>query len=178
MVQCEAIGRTPVPGERGSATLSVPVPLGVAPKVGDAVANALLLRRIAIEIGAGAQEPLEQEGALDQIGAVVLAAERLCRPGVAVHEMGVETVIAGRRLKAIQRLRQASERVGASYPSALAGHDHGHHAKPGSARGDVVIRRVRQPPDAIAREAAHGLSPVPKVEESLTLNEVKQSLVG
>src|ERR1700722_18781750 len=120
MVQCEAIGRTPVPGERGSATLSVPIPLRLAPKVGDPVANALLLRCIAIEIGAGAQEALEQERALDQIGAVVLAAERLCRPSVAVHEMGIETVIAGRRLKAIQRLRQASERIGPCHPSALA----------------------------------------------------------
>ena len=92
--------------------------------------------------------------------------------------MGIEAVIAGRPLEAVERLRQASERVGSRHPSALAGHDHGHHAKSGSARGDVVIRGVRQPPDAIARQAAHGLGAVPKVEESLTLNEVKQALVG
>ena len=178
MVQREAVGRAPVPGEGGSSALSVPIPLGLAPEIGDAITNALLLRRIAIEIGARAQESLKQERALDQIGAIVLPAERLCRAGVAVHEMGVETVIAGRPLKAVQRLRQASEHVGPRHPSALAGHDHGHHAKAGSARRDDVVCRVRQPSRAIARKSAHRLGAVPKEEEGLALDEVKQLLVG
>src|ERR1700733_6442221 len=54
MVQREAIGRAPVPRERGSSALSVPIPLGFAPEIGYAITNALLLRRIAIKIGAGA----------------------------------------------------------------------------------------------------------------------------
>src|SRR4029077_5499378 len=54
MVQREAIGRAPVPCEGCSSTLSVPIPLGFAPEIGYAITNALLLRRIAIEIGAGA----------------------------------------------------------------------------------------------------------------------------
>src|SRR5580692_3174882 len=54
MVQREAIGRAPVPREGGSSALSVPIPLGFAPEIGYAITNALLLRRIAIEIGAGA----------------------------------------------------------------------------------------------------------------------------
>ncbi len=178
MVQREAVGRAPVPGERNSAALGVPIPLRLAPKIGDAVANSLLLRRIAIEIGARAQEPLEQERALDQIGAVVLAAERLCRAGVAVHEMGIETVIAGRPLEAVERLRQASERLGSRHPSALAGDDHGHHAKAGAARRDVMVGRIRQPSGAIARQPAHGLRAVPEKEEGLALDEVKQGLVG
>ena len=104
MVEGEAVSWAPVPGERNSAALGVPIPLRLAPKVANAVANSLLIRRIAIEIGAGAEEPLEQKGALDQIGAVVLAAERLRGAGVAVHEVGIETVIARRPLEAVQRL--------------------------------------------------------------------------
>src|SRR6202034_546065 len=89
MVEREAVGRAPVPCEGGSSALSVPIPLRFAPEIGDAITNAFLLRRIAIEIGACAQESLKQERALDQIGAIVLPAERLCRAGIAVHERGV-----------------------------------------------------------------------------------------
>src|ERR1700677_647774 len=43
MVQCEAVGRAPVPREGGSSALSVPIPLRFAPEIGDAVTNAFLL---------------------------------------------------------------------------------------------------------------------------------------
>src|SRR3984957_9345892 len=170
MVQCEAVGRAPVPREGGSSALSVPIPLRFAPEIGDAVTNAFLLRRIAIEIGARTQESLKQERALDQIGAIVLPAERLCRAGVAVHEMGVEAVIAGRPLEAVQRLRQASEHLGSRHPSALAGYDHRHHAKAGTPSRDDVICGICQPSRAIARKSARRLGAVPKEQEGLALD--------
>src|ERR1700722_1905873 len=43
MVQREAVGRAPVPGQRNSAALSVPIPFRLDPKISDAVANALFL---------------------------------------------------------------------------------------------------------------------------------------
>jgi len=178
MVQRESVGWAPVPGERDPATLGVPIPFRLGPQVGDAIANALFFRRITVEIGARAQEALKQECALDQIGAVILAAERFCRPRVAVHEMGVETVIAGRPLEAVQRLRQTSVRLSPRHPSALASHNQGHHAKARAARGHDIVGRIGQPSRAIACKPARWLCAVPKEEEGLALDEVKQALVG
>ena len=93
------------------------------------------VRRVAVEIGARAQEPLEQEGALHQIGAVILAAERFGRAGLAMHEMRVEAVIAGRPLEAVEHYREAGLRLRSRHPSALAGDDQSHHAKAGAADG-------------------------------------------
>ena len=64
-----------------------------------------LFGRLAVEPRAGAEQPLKQEGALDQIGAVVLAAERKRGAGVAVHEMRIEPVIAGRALEPVEHQR-------------------------------------------------------------------------
>src|SRR6185437_10386916 len=64
MVERETVGRAPMPGERDPAALGVPVPLRLAPEIGDTIANAFLFRGIAVEIGARAKQPLEQERAL------------------------------------------------------------------------------------------------------------------
>src|SRR3984957_15730226 len=92
--------------------------------------------------------------------------------------MGVEAVIAGRPLEAVQRLRQASEHVGPRHPSALAGDDHGHPAKARTPSRADALWGICQPSRAIARKPARRLCAVPKEQEGLALDEVKQALAG
>src|SRR6185437_1287665 len=113
-----------------------------------------------------------------QVGAVVLAAERPRCTGVAVHEMGIEAVVTGRPLEAVEHRRETRARLSARHPSVLAGHDQGHHAKARAAGRDHVVRWVGEPAGAIAREPARRLSAVPEIEEGLALDEIEQALVG
>jgi hypothetical protein len=76
MVQREAVVRAPVPGERDSPSLGLPVPLRLTPKIGDAVAKTLLVGLFLVEIRSRAQQTLKEKRALHKSRAVVLAAER------------------------------------------------------------------------------------------------------
>ena len=90
-----------MPGQRLAAALGEPVPF-LVPDIRDALTKTRLLHELPIEIGARAQQSLEEKRCFHEIGAVVLAAEGQGGAAVPVHEVREHAVIAGRFLKAVQ----------------------------------------------------------------------------
>ena len=99
MVEGKAVVRAPVPGQRLAAALRMPVPFDLAPEPCDALAQAPLGGGVGVEELAGAKKPLKQKGGLDDVAAIVLAAERNGRAGAPVQEMRKEAVIGGGALQ-------------------------------------------------------------------------------
>ena len=167
-----------MPGEHLAPTPAEPVPFRFPPQPVDALAQPTLLGRIAIEIRAHTQQPLEQQGALDEIGAIVLAAEGHGGAAVPAHEMRIHAVIAGRPLQAIQHSREARNRLLAGDPAALAGDDERHDAEAAAADGHRRVGLLGAAVTAIEREAADRVRPFPEVAKGLTLDEIEQLLIG
>ena len=115
---------------------------------------------------AGGEEALHQECRLDEVAAIVVAAERLDCSGSAVEPVGVGSVeTLGLAAKETHDGAQTSGRLLAGYESTLHRHGKRHDAKARTSGSDSFVGA-----EALAREAAHRVAIIPEILESPLLH--------
>jgi hypothetical protein len=156
----------------------MPVPLRLAPQTVDAAAQVAFGRGIAPEVLAGAEKPDEQEGRLDDVAAIVLAAEGDGAAGATVQKMRKDAVVALGPLEEVHDEAEPLHGLASADPAARAGGDDRHDAEARSARGDGVRPVERMDIAPVAHEPAHRMRQVPEAAKGLPLYQIEQGFVG
>ena len=156
----------------------MPVPFDLAPEPSDALAQAPFGRIRGVEELACAEKALEQEGGLDDVAAIVLAAERNGRAGAPVQEMRKEPVIGGGALQKGEHGVQPRRRFFARDKTPCDGDDNRHDAEAAAADGDKIVLRIGLKAGPVPREKADRMRALPEKGETPPLHEIKQRVVG
>ena len=166
------IGR-PVPVKHLLSATCKPVPLHSFPQQCDPVDQILFCRDARVEGLSNSEQSLDQEGSFDQVGAVVLLAERVGLAGAAIEPVGPGTVetVAG-----FEKLYHLFEVGGPLLPgdeSAFYTGHNGHQPEPRSPGSDHLTGAV-----ALACHPGDGVGKIVEIAEGLLLHEVEQCIVG
>jgi hypothetical protein len=168
-----------MPIEHVASALREPAPLDVVPEIRDARSSRRFCGRIAIEVLACSEQAHHQQRRLDDIRAVVLAAEGDCDARASIHEVRKRTVVATRAREQIEHAAEALERGGTVDPAALRGDEQRHDSEARAAdRDGVGVLRAFARGAPIESETADGMRAFPEIAERLALHESSSASSG
>lgn len=171
-----AMVRAPVPHELPVAACE-PGPFGLRQERIHASFKTMLSGGILGKILASANQPLEQERRLDQVGAVIFSPEGNGLACPAVDEVRKHAVVTLRTFQEIEHSMQPAQRCAAIDPTPIDRNDNGHDAEARAADRHEIIGGVARRLLAIPGKSANGMRAFPEIAGRLPLHDVEQCLV-
>ena len=123
----------------GVLVLGIPVPFAVAPEPGNSVAEFCFLGRWVIEVGAHAEQSLEEVGRFYNIAAIVFSGKGDGFAGFAVEPMGEYAMVMVGFGQEFYTFEQVCYNVFALEPAAINTHDECHKAHARATGGDHFV---------------------------------------
>ena len=171
VVHLPAVIPGPVPVEGIRPALGVPGPFDLLP---EPVAARGKERILVTEPLAGRQQPLDHEGRLNQVPAVIVFAETERVPAVGIVPVGPGAMETLELFQRRDHAADARDALLAGEICALGAGDDGHHAEAGTADGDDVPVAVVVP---LPRKARGRVGEIGEVLDRIALDRVQQGLV-